>query len=63
MTKPTEEPINESKQFQFEHKGHSYNAYARHYDNGDVDVEVIGDDVIAEAYDEAWDVAESLGII
>lgn len=56
--------IDESSPFEFTHDGVQHNAYVRHYDDGDVDIEIESpNDPTAKAYDEAWDVAESLGIL
>lgn len=57
-------PIEESKRFDFLHQGHPHTAYVRHYEDGSMDVEIESpDDPTEKAYDWAWDVAESLGLL
>jgi hypothetical protein len=64
METKSEEVIDESKPFEFVCEGVSHNAYVRYYDNGDVDMEITSDDNPSEkAYEQAWVVAESLGLL
>lgn len=52
-----------SKEFTFIHNNETYTAYVRYYDDGEHDVEVVGDDAPAVVYDVAWQVAESLELL
>jgi hypothetical protein len=63
MKNKFDEPVKESKQFQFEHEGRVHNAYVRYYGDGEMDVEITDNNPSDKAYDHAWNVAESLGII
>lgn len=53
----------ESKPFTFEYNDSTFTAYVRYYESGDCDVELEDDKDSPEAYEIAWFVAESLGLI
>lgn len=55
--------MTESKPFTFAYDGHTFTAYVRYHEDGDWDVELVEDFNCAEAYDIAWQVAESLGLM
>ena len=57
------EIIGESKIFQFDDCEKVRNAYARYYQDGDTDIEVLDSDALGSAYDNAWITAEKLGLI
>lgn len=57
------EIIGESKIFKFDDCGKVRNAYARYYQNGDADIEIIDSDAPNNVYDKAWIAAEKLGLI
>lgn len=57
------EIIGESKIFQFDDCGKVRNAFARYYQDGDTDIEVLDLDALGSAYDNAWIAAEKLGLI
>ena len=62
MKKETEEPVEESKPFQFDCDGILHDAYVRYYDNGDMDMEISMENPSEKSYEKAWSVAESLGL-
>jgi hypothetical protein len=55
--------VKESKTFQFDYCGKAWNAYARYYQNGDIDIEIADFDAPGSAYDSAWIAAEKLGLM
>jgi hypothetical protein len=57
------EIIGKSKIFQFDDRGKAWNAYARYYQNGDIDIEIADFDAPGSAYDSAWIAAEKLGLM
>lgn len=56
--------MSESKRFTFYLDGNVYTAYVRYHEDGDCDVEIDGDgDFSPEAYEYAWDIADSQGLM
>jgi len=58
-----DEIIGESKIFQFDDCGEVRNAYARYYQDGDIDIEIADFDAPGSAYESAWIAAEKLGLM
>lgn len=55
--------MSESKPFTFAYAGQIFTAYVRYHEDGDHDVELENDHDCPEAYDLAWELAESKGLL